>query len=197
MINITVAQEIFAPAHQIVEVLLNHAQLERFFNAQISLVKPENKGAIKGGQGAIRHITIGNIKFEEQIVSASYEHICYQIIGNKPVANHQGNIYLNTNDITTDLSTTSANNNHEVNCNKGSQRTHLQHSEDNTGLTDMDLTKQNYTRVNYVIKFSGLVWLPDFLLKFLVKRDIRIAMQRLADYFKKQQLLSKSSTELT
>ncbi len=195
MINITVAQKICASANEIAEVLLNHAQLGRFFNAQISLVKPENEGAIKGGQGAVRHITIGKITFEEEIINASYHHICYQIIGNKPVANHQGDIYLNTEYRTNDLPTISANNNHEVNHNNPSQLTHLEHSEDNTGLTNTDLTKQSYTQVNYVIEFNGLVWLPDLFLKFLVKRDISLAMQRLANYFTKQQLLRKSNRE--
>jgi hypothetical protein len=59
MISITVAQEIFVPAKEVAEVLLNHAQLGWFFNAQISLVKPENQGELKGEQGAVRQISIG------------------------------------------------------------------------------------------------------------------------------------------
>ena len=195
MINITVAQKICASANEIAEVLLNHAQLGRFFNAQISLVKPENEGAIKGGQGAVRHIKIGKITFEEEIINANYHHICYKIIGNKPVANHQGDIFLNSKYIINDLTTISSNNNHEVNHNDASQLTHIEHSEENTGLRNTVITEQSYTQVNYVIEFNGLVWMPDFFLKFLIKRDISIAMQRLANYFSKQQLLSKSNAE--
>jgi len=184
MISITVAQEILAPANEVAEVLLNHAQLGRFFNAQISLVKPENQGELKGGQGAVRQIRIGKITFKERILSANYHHICYQIIGNKPVANHQGDIYLTTNS-----DVTNSPNNRSV------------HSKDNTDLTNIEETNKeatnpSFTHVNYIIKFNGLAWLPDLLLKFLVKRDISAAMQGLAEHFIKQQRLGKSSGEL-
>lgn len=183
MISITVAQEILAPAKEVAEVLLNHTQLGRFFNAKISLVKSENQGEIKGGQGAVRQVSIGKITFKERILSANYHHICYQIIGNKPVANHQGDIYLTTNSDVTNLP-----NNRSL------------HSNDNTGLTNIEETNKeatnpSFTHINYIIKFNGLAWLPDLLLKILVKRDISAAMQRLAEHFTKQQL-GKSSGEL-
>ncbi len=183
MISITVAQEILAPANQVAGVLLNHAQLGRFFNAKISLVKPENQGEIKGGQGAVRQVSIGKITFKERILSADYHHICYQIIGNKPVANHQGDIYL-----TTHSDVTNSPNNRSM------------HRKDITGLTNTEETNKegsnlSFTHINYIIKFNGLVWLPDLLLKFLVKRDISAAMQRLAKHFTVQQRLGKTSKE--
>ena len=201
MISITVAQEILAPANKIAEVLLNHAQLGRFFNAKISLVKSENQGELKGGKGAIRRIRTGKIIFKEQIISASYHHICYQIIGNKPVANHQGDIYLTTSSDTNNSPTTSVNNNYKLNQKKSEQNTRLEHSKVNAGLinieeTNKEGTNPSFTHINYIITFNGLVWVPDFLLKFFVKRDINLAMQRLAKYFRKQKRLSNSSEEL-
>jgi hypothetical protein len=201
MISITVAQEILAPAKEVAEVLLNHAQLGRFFNAQISLVKPENQGELKGGQGAVRQISIGKITFKERILSANYHHICYQIIGNKPVANHQGDIYLTTNSDVNNLPKAQINNNHELKQNKAHQHNRSVHSKDNTDLTNIEETNKeatnpSFTHVNYIIKFNGLAWLPDLLLKFLVKRDISAAMQGLAEHFTKQQRLGKSSGEM-
>ncbi len=201
MISITVAQEILAPANKVAEVLLNHAQLGRFFNAKISLIKPENQGELKGGQGAVRQVSIGKITFKERILSANYHHICYQIIGNKPVANHQGDIYLTINSNVTNLPKAQINNNHELKQNKAQQQNRSVHRKDITGLTDTEETNKegtnlSFTHINYIIKFNGLAWLPDCILKFLVKRDIITAMQRLADHFTIQQRLGKTSEEL-
>lgn len=41
------------------------------------------------------------VKFEEEIVSADINHISYQIIGNKPVSEHRGNIHFSQVDNTT------------------------------------------------------------------------------------------------
>ncbi|WP_232771405.1 SRPBCC family protein [Colwellia sp. 12G3] len=94
MITIEVTQKIEAPVAQVSQVLLDHAQLDRFFNAKIILIKAQNNGELIGGKGAVRQISIGKIVFEEEIISASNEHICYRIIGNWPVSDHQGDIHL-------------------------------------------------------------------------------------------------------
>ena len=39
------------------------------------------------------------------------------------------------------------------------------------------------TQLDYVIKFNGPKWLPDFILKFIIERDIKQAMKNLAEYF--------------
>jgi len=96
MITIAITQQILAPVELVSQALLDHAQLNRFFNAEIKLIKKEHNGELSGGKGAVRQIAIGKITFEEQIISASIEHICYRIIGNKPVAQHQGDIRLTT-----------------------------------------------------------------------------------------------------
>ena len=94
MITIEVTQKVLAPAEQVSQVLLEHLQLDRFFNAQFKLIKTQNSGELIGGKGAIRQVSIGKIVFEEEIISASDEHICYRIVGNWPVTDHQGDIQL-------------------------------------------------------------------------------------------------------
>ena len=142
MITINVTQQVLAPVAQVNQALLEHSKLDRFFNAKIKRVKSESDGELVGGKGAVRQISIGKIVFEEQIISASTEHICYRIIGNWPVSDHQGDIRL------TPL------------------------ADDNTN-----------TQLDYVISFNSPKWLPDFLLKFFVERDIVNAMKKLALHF--------------
>ena len=150
MITINVTQQVLAPEALVNQTLLAHAKLDRFFNAKIKQVKNENDGELVGGKGAVRQISIGKIVFEERIISASIEHICYRIVGNWPVSDHQGDIRL-TSYI-------------------APQVTPL--ADDNTS-----------TNLDYVISFNSPKWLPDFLLKFFVERDIVNAMKKLALHF--------------
>ncbi|HBY86749.1 MAG TPA: SRPBCC family protein [Colwellia sp.] len=99
MITIEVTQKISAPVEQVCQVLLDHPQLERFFNAKVKTIKMQNEGELLGGKGAIRQVSIGKIVFEEEIISASDEHICYRIVGNWPVSDHQGDIQLTPLDV--------------------------------------------------------------------------------------------------
>lgn len=92
MISITVKQKVGATPLQIRQTLLKHEQLDRFFNADFLLIKKQNEGEIEGGKGSVRQVSMVGIQFEEQIISADNNHISYQIIGNKPVADHRGDI---------------------------------------------------------------------------------------------------------
>lgn len=94
MITIEVTQKVLAPAEKVSQVLLEHLQLDRFFNAKFTLIKIQNSGELIGGKGAIRQVSIGKIVFEEEVISASNEHICYRIVGDWPVSDHQGDIQL-------------------------------------------------------------------------------------------------------
>jgi hypothetical protein len=94
MIAITLKQSVAASPSQIKDIFLAHEQLNRFFNAEFLVIKTQDKGEIIGGKGAVRQVSLSGVKFEEQIISADDSHIRYQIIGNKPVANHQGDIYF-------------------------------------------------------------------------------------------------------
>lgn len=150
MITINVTQQVLAPVAQVNQALLAHGKLDRFFNAKIKQVKGENDGELVGGKGAVRQISIGKIVFEERIISASVEHICYRIIGNWPVSDHQGDIRL-TSYIAPQV----------------------------TPLADDNKS----TQLDYVITFNNPRWLPAFLLKFFVQRDIVNAMKKLALHF--------------
>jgi hypothetical protein len=161
MITIKVTQKILAPVEQVCQVLLDHQQLDRFFNAQIALVKNQNDGELIGGKGAVRRISIGKIVFEEEVVSASFEHICYRIIGSWPVSDHQGDIRLIPKE--------------------EPQKTPKEVTQVAAQTSSLD--NSNSTQLDYVIKFNGPKWLPDFLLKFFVGRDIVNAMKKLAEHF--------------
>ncbi|WP_338363535.1 SRPBCC family protein [uncultured Pseudoalteromonas sp.] len=97
MIFISIKQTLNAEPLQIITTLLDHQQLDRFFNAKFELIQTQNSGELKGGKGAIRQVKMANATFNERIVMANPGHICYQIIGDKPVAHHQGDIYLVAN----------------------------------------------------------------------------------------------------
>jgi hypothetical protein len=102
MISIDVKLVINATPLQIRDVMLEHEQLSRFFNAEFMLIKNQDDGEVKGGKGAIRQISMMGVKFEEEIVSADINHISYQIIGNKPVSGHRGYIqFSKVNNTTT------------------------------------------------------------------------------------------------
>ena len=154
MINIEVTKKISAPVEQVCKILLDHAQLDRFFNAKIKTIKMQHEDELIGGKGAVRQISIGKIVFEEEIIKASNDHICYRIRGNWPVSNHQGDIHLIPKEAPTKA----------------------------TDATSPE-TDTHTTKLNYVIKFNGPKWLPDFLLKFFVGRDIKNAMKKLALHF--------------
>ena len=102
MISIDVKLVINATPLQIRDVMLEHEQLNRFFNAEFMLIKNQDDGEVKGGKGAIRQISMMGVKFEEEIVSADINHISYQIVGNKPVSEHRGYIkFSQVNNTTT------------------------------------------------------------------------------------------------
>jgi len=166
MITIVVKQQVPAPLEQVSQVLLAHAQLDRFFNAQIEQLKSEDDGELIGGKGAIRKISIGKIVFQEEIISASHEHICYRIVGNWPVSNHQGDIRL-TSFIAPQVK---------------------------PEVTTLGGDKPS-TNIDYLIQFKGPKWLPGFLLKFFVGRDIKNAMKKLALHFTSEYSLNSQANK--
>ncbi|MGB1263192.1 MAG: SRPBCC family protein [Cognaticolwellia sp.] len=94
MINVDVEQNIAASASEISAILLDHPKLARFFDARFSQLQSANADEMVGGKGAVREVTIAGVKFSEQVLLANTEHIRYAIIGDRPLRNHQGNIYL-------------------------------------------------------------------------------------------------------
>jgi len=145
MIKIALKQKVLSSPNKIQNVLLNHEYLDRFFKAKFCLLKKESVGEVAGGKGAVRQVIIGKHQFKEEIVSATDNHICYRIIGNTPVSNHQGDIYL-------------------------------------TSIETNDVNK-SVTELYYVIVCSGPKFVPDFIVKYLIAKDIKRAMVKLAEYF--------------
>lgn len=94
MINITLSETINAAPPQVLTTLLDHQRLDRFFDAKFSINQPQNPGELDGGAGCIRQVSMIGLRFNEQIISADAQHICYEILGPGPVSEHQGNIYL-------------------------------------------------------------------------------------------------------
>ncbi|MCJ8296160.1 MAG: SRPBCC family protein [Colwellia sp.] len=162
MITINVTQQVLAPVALVNQALLEHSKLDRFFNAKIKQVKDENDGELVGGKGVVRQISIGKIVFEEQIISASIEHICYRIIGNWPVSDHQGDICLTS----------------KVASKIAPQPSYQPATQVSSQEVDIETTQ-----LDYVIRFNSPRWLPGFLLKFFVERDIMSAMEKLAQHF--------------
>ena len=146
MIFINIRQKIAATPEMVKSTLLDHAQLHRFFNAKFLLIKSQNSGEVAGGKGAIRQIQMSGLEFKEQIISADDNHISYQIIGNKPVAKHQGDIYFSS-------------------------------AEDE--VTPV-------TAITYCIQCAAPWWLPSFILKFFIEKDIVSALKKLNSHFKEQ-----------
>ncbi|WP_461537084.1 SRPBCC family protein [Spongorhabdus nitratireducens] len=76
----------------LLEELLNHEHLSRFFNARFRLLEPAEPSEPEGGKGALRQVSTRGNKFRERIVSASHQGIVYCIEGPGPLVGHQGHI---------------------------------------------------------------------------------------------------------
>lgn len=96
MITIYVEQIILASPPQVIAQLLKHNQQHLFFNAKFELLQTEDRGEVSGGKGTLRQVKIGFIHFVEEIMLADDEHISYKIVGNSPVREHQGDIFVST-----------------------------------------------------------------------------------------------------
>ena len=97
MIKINVKQTVVATPEKLCTLLLLHADLGRFFNAQFSVLTPQDSGEISGGKGTIRQVKMQGTTFKEQIITANNSHISYRILGDKPVKQHRGDIYFMVN----------------------------------------------------------------------------------------------------
>jgi hypothetical protein len=148
MIFITLKQNLAATPEQVSSTLLDHARLNRFFNARFLLLNYQNDGEIKGGAGSLRQVKTVGSTFNELIVSANNSHISYQIVGDKPVANHRGDIYF--------------------------------FAVENSVIP--------MSEVNYHIRCSSLWWLPDFIVKYFIEKNINHALKNLKSHFKERAL---------
>ncbi|WP_125721825.1 SRPBCC family protein [Pseudoalteromonas rubra] len=137
MVNIRCHKEVAAAPHLVLETLLDHPRLNRFFNAQFKVVQSAVHPEIRGGSGCIREVRMLGIRFYEQILHADQSAIRYQIVGDFPVKQHHGEIRLRHN------------------------------------------TDKQSTRVDYHVRFAAPAYVPGFVLRRLITRDINLALTRL------------------
>ncbi|MCG7564283.1 MULTISPECIES: SRPBCC family protein [Pseudoalteromonas] len=137
MVNVRCHRDIAATPHEVMETLLDHPRLDRFFNAQFKVVHSAVHPAIRGGSGCIREVRMLGLRFYEQIQHADPGSIRYQIVGDFPVKKHQGEIRLRQID-------------------------------NNTS-----------TRIDYHVRFAPPWYLPGFIIRHLITRDINLALTRL------------------
>jgi hypothetical protein len=76
----------------LLSTLLDHANLNNYFDAKFTVLSPADPDEIKGGRGCIREVRTFGIRFNERISGASTDGISYEIVGNFPMKSHQGNI---------------------------------------------------------------------------------------------------------
>ncbi|MCH2056431.1 MAG: SRPBCC family protein [Thalassotalea sp.] len=141
MLVIDLAKEVSTNPQTLLETLLEHEQLSRFFNASFTVERQSDEGEIAGGKGCRRQVTTMGQTFSEEILKADLSGITYRIVGSKPIKHHLGRIVFET-----------------------------------TGDT---------TLISYHIKGIAPNHLPTFLVKFLIQRDIKSALKKLAFHFEK------------
>lgn len=137
MIKIRTSAFIPMSSEKLKSLLLDHANLHRFFNASFSLVR-ESETAIVGGVGAIREVDIGISKFKEEVIEVTDTKIAYKVIGKALVKNHLGEITFEDS---------------ESGCN-----------------------------LQYCIECQSASFVPEFVLKPLLQREVIAMVQRLKDY---------------
>ena len=103
MLKIKLCQRVSATPAEVRKLLLDHANLGCFFSAKCELVAGQNSPELDGGVGTIRRVTMRGSNFLEQVVVADDCHIAYQIIGDGPVTEHRGDIYLARDGLATNI----------------------------------------------------------------------------------------------
>lgn len=141
MVVIDLVKEVSTNPQTLLETLLEHEQLSRFFNATFIVERESDEGEIAGGKGCRRQVTTLGQTFSEEILKADLSGITYRIVGSKPLKHHLGRIVFETHG--------------------------------------------DKTLISYHIKGIAPNHLPNFLVKFFIKRDINCALKKLATYFEK------------
>lgn len=138
-IHIFVQQEVLTTPQELLEVMLDHVNLTRFFKAKFAVIQSANPSEVSGGKGCVRQVTSGKSQFLEEITAASDKGISYRIVGEGPVTDHCGDIFFQNNGPS--------------------------------------------TLIQYNIKFNGPKWVPDFIVKYIVTRDMKLGLSNLANFY--------------
>lgn len=139
MLVVEYQKQIACSADTLLNALLDHSNLDRFFNAQFKVLKPANKDEMTGGKGCIRQVSILGVSFEEQITQADHTGICYQVLNDFPVRQHRGEIRFHKTD--------------------------------------------EHTQVSYRIQCQSPWYIPKFVLKAILQKDIEQCLNRLGDMY--------------
>jgi hypothetical protein len=139
MLVVEYQRQISCSADTLLNTLLDHRNLERFFNAKFKVLKPANKGEVTGGKGCIRQVSILGISFEEQITQADHTGIYYRVLNDFPVHQHRGEIRFHKTD--------------------------------------------EHTQVAYRIQCQSPWYIPKFVLKAILQKDIQQCLNRLGDMY--------------
>ena len=138
MITISIQQQVSATSQQLLALLTDHENLDRFINAKFKIVK-QGDGELVGGIGCQRQISTLGQCFIEEITQADESGIHYHIVGDKPLKNHQGTIDFKPAD--------------------------------------------NGVLIDYKIVGEPPFYQPKFIVKWLIERDIRRGMVKIAKHF--------------
>ncbi|WP_249297152.1 SRPBCC family protein [Pseudoalteromonas phenolica] len=139
MLVVEYQKRITCSTDTLLNTLLDHSNLDRFFNAKFKVLKPANKDEITGGKGCIRQVSILGVCFEEQIIQADQTGICYQVLNDFPVRQHRGEIHFQK-----------------------------------TG---------EHTQISYRIQCQSPWYIPKFVLKAILQKDIQQCLNRLGDMY--------------
>ncbi|WP_040642173.1 SRPBCC family protein [Pseudoalteromonas spongiae] len=90
MISVQYQKTIQASPDQIFTKLIDHENLNQFFNASFKVVKPQDNNEPIGGKGCVRQISLLGITFLEEIIHASEREIRYRVLNDFPVKDHLG-----------------------------------------------------------------------------------------------------------
>ena len=96
MISISLKQTHDERPSQVIDTLLEHKHLNRFFHATFSLLKTQDEADVSVGNGSISLVNMLGSQFQKQIITAEKYYVSYQIMGRKPVSHHSGDIYFYT-----------------------------------------------------------------------------------------------------
>lgn len=93
MISISLKQSYAVRPLQVMDTLLKHKYLNRFFHATFLLLKIQDEVDISRDNGSISLVSMLGSQFQKQIITAENVYARYQVMRRKPVSHHSGDIF--------------------------------------------------------------------------------------------------------
>ncbi len=98
MVSVHYTKKIKNSPDALMRVMLDHENLDRFFNAAFRVVKEQLPTEVKGGVGCIREVKIFGLRFYEKVIKADSQEIRYRVLNDFPVKAHLGVITFTPGD---------------------------------------------------------------------------------------------------